>query len=149
MPAATDTLATIFLWTISHPHHGLRATIAGHFLTSSLSHVARAHRQAKHVKSLFLEELGPQMRQRVCRLPPHPLWLYQAKVVCARVMRIHDEESCVTRLFVEIDAEQCEGQLAAPDHDRRPFRVKMMRQLPTTAWHVIAAVEDLRLARDA
>ena len=52
------------------------------------SHAARPLRQAEVVQLALLEELGAEVRRRVLRLPPDPLWPDLREVVRADIVRI-------------------------------------------------------------
>ena len=52
------------------------------------SHAARPLRQAEVVQLALLEELGAEVRRRVLRLPPDPLWPDLRELVRADVVRV-------------------------------------------------------------
>jgi len=70
------------------------------------------------------------------------------KVVGSDVMRVHDQEAYVARVWVKIDTKQRKGELAATNHDRRALRLEVVDERARAARNVVArgALEDL--ARD-
>mmetsp|Transcript_9215 Transcript_9215/g.30606 ORF Transcript_9215/g.30606 Transcript_9215/m.30606 type:complete len:275 (-) Transcript_9215:477-1301(-) len=123
--------------------------LACHWRQVLHSHAARPLRQAEVVQLALLEELGAEVRRRVLRLPPDPLWPDLRELVRADVVRVHDQEARLARPLVEVDAEEGEGELAAANHHRRALRLEMARQLPRVRGDVVPRRAAEEAALDA
>ena len=62
-------------------------------------------------------------------------------------MRVHDEVAHLARTLIEVDAEECEGELAAADHHGRALCLEVVQQLARAAGDGLARLVELVFAR--